>query len=524
MLLLLPLCAAADDITELSTPEALLAMAENPAGRFVLTADIDMRGTDWAPFAFSGELDGGGHTLYNLTVTKTGTEKRTTLDGNRKEYDTVFAGLFSVAENARIHDISLTGVYIAVETGENCFLGGIAGYAADCELTGCSVSGRMQLTVDGGINAGLGGVAGYMDTCTLANAVTDTELVFLDLNRETVCEEFIGGLYASGRGKVTGCSVRLRAFASVHGYVHNGGCIGMAFWTRRGDTYKQTLYNTVSDTEITFFEDAPSRRGYADPYIGENLGSNCRESGNKKTHFVSTPATDYDTLLLPDSCAAPQYTAAVTEPTCTGWGWTDYTCALCGYTYRADYTPPRHSMQTTVIKEATCTEDGEAESICALCGEKSTEVLPAAGHTPGEWTTVREAAVGTEGLRQLCCACCGTVLEEEALPALPEPTPVPVPTAPPEPLRLLIDGEACETLQAKKYTYITLTAENALGTPVFTSSDPSVVFIRSDGTAALLKEGTAELTLTDGSRTVTVTVEVTGGFFLEMGHLIGIDG
>ena len=68
--LLLALCpaAAADAPCEISSAEELSLLRETPDGDFVLTADIDMTGVDWQPIAFSGTLDGGGHTIYNLTI------------------------------------------------------------------------------------------------------------------------------------------------------------------------------------------------------------------------------------------------------------------------------------------------------------------------------------------------------------------------------------------------------------------------------------------------------------------------
>ena len=73
----------------------LLAMAEQQEGNYALGADIDMSGVDWVPFAFSGTLDGAGHTLYNLTLAQMGEETQITYDGRHRGYHTVFAALFS---------------------------------------------------------------------------------------------------------------------------------------------------------------------------------------------------------------------------------------------------------------------------------------------------------------------------------------------------------------------------------------------------------------------------------------------
>ena len=302
VLCLLLLCAfpAAGEETVVITDRAgLEAIAENPSGSYRLEADIDLAGEDWQPFAFSGTLEGNGHALLNLHVTEVGSEMRETKDGNYKHYETSFAGLFSVMENAFLRDLTVKNAIMEVESDTDCFIAGLAGYAENCEIMNCSVSGRFTLTLTGGVNIGAGGLAGYMDSCTVEDCAADVELIIADMDTETVSEEFAGGLYASGRGKIRNCTVKTRIWASVHGYVHNGGCAGMAFWVHRKDDYKQHIYNTVSDTGIVFFEDSPSKRSYADAFVGENLGSNCRLSGNKKKHFSSEKVRSYDTLLLP---------------------------------------------------------------------------------------------------------------------------------------------------------------------------------------------------------------------------------
>ena len=123
--LLLALCpaAAADAPCEISSAEELSLLRETPDGDFVLTADIDMTGVDWQPIAFSGTLDGGGHTIYNLTVSSLGADRAETVDGNDKTYDTALTGFFSVLSGASVRDLSLRGVNIAVETPENVFAG-----------------------------------------------------------------------------------------------------------------------------------------------------------------------------------------------------------------------------------------------------------------------------------------------------------------------------------------------------------------------------------------------------------------
>ena len=96
-MLLLPAgtALAADEGVAISTPEELRQLESAPEGSYYLANDLDMSGVEWFPVAFQGTLDGRGHAIYNLRVTQVGTAHASTWDGNDKEYDTVFAGLFS---------------------------------------------------------------------------------------------------------------------------------------------------------------------------------------------------------------------------------------------------------------------------------------------------------------------------------------------------------------------------------------------------------------------------------------------
>ena len=67
-----------------------------------------------------------------------------------------------------------------------------------------------------------------------------------------------------------------------------------------------------------------------------------------------------------------QYTATVTEPTCTQGGYTSYLCTLCGDTYTADETAPLDVCVVTAVDQTdpSCREKGVmAHYACATCGK-----------------------------------------------------------------------------------------------------------------------------------------------------------
>ena len=58
------------------------------------------------------------------------------------------------------------------------------------------------------------------------------------------------------------------------------------------------------------------------------------------------------------------YEAVVTDPTCTEYGYTTYTCACgCGETIVADFVDPRHTYEA-VVTDPTCTEQGYTTYTC----------------------------------------------------------------------------------------------------------------------------------------------------------------
>ncbi|MBQ2998411.1 MAG: SGNH/GDSL hydrolase family protein, partial [Oscillospiraceae bacterium] len=106
-----------------------------------------------------------------------------------------------------------------------------------------------------------------------------------------------------------------------------------------------------------------------------------------------------------------KYTKYLKRPTCTEQGYTTHTCAVCGESYVDNYTEP--AGHTEVIDEAvapTCTETGLTEGKhCEICGKilVKQEIIPALGHSFGEWTEVKAPTCDAEGQDKAVCGTCG---------------------------------------------------------------------------------------------------------------------
>lgn len=498
-----PAAAAEPGPVRIASRGDLLRIADDPSGAYVLTADIDLGGELWMPIPFSGQFDGAGHTIGNLTVRNVGNETAATYDGNYKEYESSFAGLFSVVNDAEIRDLRLLNADIRIETDRDCFLGAIAGYASNTVLSGCIVTMRGMLTLSS-VDAGVGGLIGFSVNCTVESCTSDAELVFADVNRDVLCEEFLGGVFACGFGTVRGCTVRTRGYADIYGYAHNGGVIGMFKISR--EKLKAPLYlrDTTADAEIRFFEITPSRRAYCKALIGEDNINICRLVRNKVVHFVSQESRE-PVPQRPETCSSLAYTAIVTEPTCTEWGYTTYTCEQCGYSYRDDCTLPRHNYAVKTTPP-TCVDAGTTVYTCTVCGDTFTETAEPTGHAPGDWTTVRDAAIGQEGEEQRFCTVCGVVLETRVIPAR-------------QPIyaKDVVLDRTTLAMHPEETATLTATVEPADTTDAsvrFASSDPTVAAVDENGRVTALDAGTAEIYAisADGHARKTCTVTVTRTF------------
>lgn len=343
--------------TPVSTPEDLKAIKNDPAGNYYLANDIDMSGVEWEPFVFNGELNGCGYSVLNLTITKAGEDRADTYDGNYKVYDTCFAGMFSKIENASITDFNLVNVRADVEMEESCFVGSIAGYSSESTITNCTVSGELSLTVNAPM-FGVGGIVGYGNG-KISETTADTTLICIDTNVEERDEQFLGGICAAGYVNVDNCNVNIDGYVSDHGYVHNGGLIGMYIFYPKGQTYYGSItYNNVQG-KITFFEDNTNRRAYCKAMIGEIMTYEFEYGGNAES-FVSDERFEYDRNLLPETCDSPSYDAVVTEAVEGAFGYTTYTCNNCGYTYTDNYTIYQEPEEITTEPETETTKETEA--------------------------------------------------------------------------------------------------------------------------------------------------------------------
>lgn len=393
--LLLCLCPGAAALEpgpkEIYTAEELQAMAKDPSGSYILMNDLDMSGVDWMPVDLNGgSFDGNGHAILNLTVNRVGNTTDTSYDGNRTEYETSFAGFFGILRDASVTNLRLVNVRAEVESDTPCFVGSVAGAMYDSEILDCSVSGCLELRAWDRM-FGVGGLVGY-GSGTMERCRTDMTLICTDTGRDTLDEQFLGGAFATGYIDVVDCAITLDGYVSEWGYVHNGGIIGMVMQYPLGEGRTGCLTGNTVSGKITFFECNEDRRAYCEAYVGETLTSGYSRKNNT-ADFLRDERKDYSRELRPEMCETPAYEETVTAPGCDSFGFTEYSCQSCGYTYTDHYTLPAHTVTGwTVTEEATTEQEGLSVGYCDGCGlefartEPKLEPEPTETETPVETT------------------------------------------------------------------------------------------------------------------------------------------
>lgn len=376
MLLTLSAAVMAEEAApvEIYTPEDLLEMAKNPEGSFILMADLDMTGIPWKAIDFAGTLDGNGHAILNLTLTEMGDKKPNSCDGNKKLYETAYFGLFGTLINAEVKNLKLINVRARVDIDEPCFIGGLAGYAENATITDCTVVGTLELRAFDRM-FGVGGVVGY-GSGKVKNCQIDVTLITTDTDIKTKDEQFLGGVYATGFMDVRNCNVTIDGYTSEHGYVHNGGIVGMYMEYPLGVGKKGYVTGNHVEGRITFFENNDDRRAYCKAFVGEALVDYYILDDNTQ-NFQKEEWKDFTEELRPEMCAIPEYTESVIAGNCNTYGYTQYTCEICGYSYKDKYTLFTHTVSVWTEQEAATLEaEGLAIGYCDGCGVEQTRTIP----------------------------------------------------------------------------------------------------------------------------------------------------
>ena len=196
--------ALAQGYTLIKTAEDLNNIRNNLSGKYILMNDIDLSGINWVSIGssssgFSGELNGNGYVIKNLTMTANSSNLQ---------------GLFGYIENGKVSNLGLEAAHIA-----GSYLSGILSEEAkNAIISNCYSTGFV------GGDDSCGGLVGAMTGGTITNSYSSA----------SVYSGVVGGLIGSGDGTtISNCY----ATGSLSGGTQ-GGLVG------KGKVYISNSYAT----------------------------------------------------------------------------------------------------------------------------------------------------------------------------------------------------------------------------------------------------------------------------------------
>ena len=255
---------------------------------FELTEDIDLGGKEWTPigetvadlimggheyFVFSGNFDGNGYIIKNLTI---GTET--------SPYSGDVCGLFG-ATSGTIEDVVLENVSINYVGGNHSsgygfrMGGALVGYSMG-DIVNCTVIGLdMKAGSDGSYVAlnSLGGLVGIQDGGTTVSHSRVSGKIEESTKKGNV-GGFVGTLAKGSSAKYCGADVSVEVTGNGRG-IAVGGFVGIGNGTTADETLIENCYATGN---ITGAE-------YAGGFVGNISGlniSNCYAKGDVNNCFV----------------------------------------------------------------------------------------------------------------------------------------------------------------------------------------------------------------------------------------------
>ena len=269
---------------------------------FVLTADIDLANHDWTPIGnsfsdalfgrtdyrlFAGNLDGKGHTIFNISI---GTES-TPLESD------VF-GLFG-ATGGKLSNLNLDGVTICgIAKNVSGYVIGLAGAlsgSASGPIENCHVT-NLSMTMkapDSGMAAAywIGGLVGaldgqYIDECSVSGKITEK-------SGKGSIGGLIGELGKAAKITYSHADVALDVKPDYYGGARVGGLIGKGNGENDHETVISNCYAAGNVTGGAY------SGGFAGSLWGLNI-KNCYATGEVTGAFASmatfvgtdAPATD----------------------------------------------------------------------------------------------------------------------------------------------------------------------------------------------------------------------------------------
>ena len=191
-----------DGYTPIYTAEELNNIRNNLSGKYILMNDIDLSSYEnWNPIGtnstpFIGTFDGNNFSIKNLSLNS---------DINSDETNNL--GLFGFVKTAYISKLKINNITVNINYPYNStfFVGGVAAYCFDSEISSCEVTGTISILSGGNIYAGgiVGYVGGENKSTVIKNCVSQVDMQIIGENNSIWEPEASQYTYVGG---IVGCA------------------------------------------------------------------------------------------------------------------------------------------------------------------------------------------------------------------------------------------------------------------------------------------------------------------------------
>ena len=267
-----------EDAIEIGSAEELAAVNENLSGYYLLTADIDLAGTQWTPIgtfapageaeeeqelpdeekAFTGIFNGNGHTISGLEIlgedgmavglfgcAANATIMNLCVDNAKTEGTVMVSDVVGYAYCTTVNDVTLTNSTVtayASDLSAEGMYGGIVGAGMGSMLINCSAQADITIP-DNSANAGI--VGGGLESTSLLNCSATGTVT--------------AGNNCYGLGGVSGCGFGAEEFTACEAndvtITAGDGC----FWIGGVTGYAGGYEDESFGVPVTAFTDCAAR-------------------------------------------------------------------------------------------------------------------------------------------------------------------------------------------------------------------------------------------------------------------------
>ncbi len=130
-------------------------------------------------------------------------------------------------------------------------------------------------------------------------------------------------------------------------------------------------------------------------------------------------------VYVDSDCEHNYELTATVEPTCDVRGYKEYTCSICGKSYKETTAPALgHNFGEYIVTiKPTCIATGENVRYCSVCGKADYAQIPEldidhGSHIPGQYQVIKNPTVNSPGMEAIYCTRCETYYNQRAIPKL----------------------------------------------------------------------------------------------------------